>query len=89
MVSVSVSALADTTRTKPELIAEKALLRQQLSVLKRSVKHPKINSQWAQSLGLAGPSDAALETDPIDFQPNTLLRVEGADRKLRACLSAV
>ena len=34
-------ALADLTRSKPELVAENALLRQQLVVLKRSVKRPR------------------------------------------------
>jgi putative transposase len=33
-------AVADLLRTKPELIAENALLRQQLIVLERQVKHP-------------------------------------------------
>jgi putative transposase len=33
-------AAADLIRTKPELIAENALLRQQLIVLERQVKHP-------------------------------------------------
>ena len=32
------------TRTKPELIAENALLRQQLIVLQRSVKRPKLTT---------------------------------------------
>jgi putative transposase len=34
-LTVAVGALADMTRTKPELIAENALLRQQLIVLER------------------------------------------------------
>ena len=34
-------ALADLLRSKPELVAENALLRQQLIVLKRSVKRPR------------------------------------------------
>lgn len=43
--NVVVSSLADMTRTKPELIAENALLRHQLIVLQRSVKRPKTRSQ--------------------------------------------
>jgi len=35
--------LADVTRGKGELIAENALLRQQLIVLKRQVKQPKLS----------------------------------------------
>ncbi len=46
-VTVAVGALADMTRTKPELIAENALLRQQLSVLHRSVKRPKLRHATA------------------------------------------
>jgi hypothetical protein len=34
------ATLADLIRTKPELIAENAFLRQQLIVLERQVKHP-------------------------------------------------
>ncbi len=36
-----VGALADLPRTKPELILENALLRQQVIILRRSVKHPR------------------------------------------------
>src|SRR4051794_39302797 len=62
--ALAISALADITRTKPELIAENAFLRQQLIVLQRSVKRPKITAsdrwllvllasrlrQWKQAL---------------------------------------
>ncbi len=37
------SVVVDTTRTKPELVAQNALLRQQLVVLGRSVNRPRIN----------------------------------------------
>jgi hypothetical protein len=36
-----VGALADLRRSKPELVAENALLRQQLVVLRRSVRRPR------------------------------------------------
>ncbi len=36
-----VGAVADLRRSKPELVAENALLRQQLLVLRRSVKRPR------------------------------------------------
>ena len=39
-VTLLEGAAADLLRTKPELIAENALLRQQLIVLERQVKHP-------------------------------------------------
>ena len=38
---VIAGTLADLTRSRPELVAENALLRQQLVVLKRSVKRPR------------------------------------------------
>jgi putative transposase len=37
-----VGTLADLARSKPELVAENALLRQQLIVLRRSVTRPKV-----------------------------------------------
>ena len=40
-----VGALSDMVRTKPELVAENALLRQQLVVLQRQVKRPRF-SRW-------------------------------------------
>ena len=40
-----VGALSDLLRTKPELVAENALLRQQLMVLRRQVKRPRFN-RW-------------------------------------------
>lgn len=36
-------AVMDLTKSKPALLAENALLRQQLLVLNRQVKHPKFN----------------------------------------------
>ena len=41
-VTLLEGAAADLLRTKPELIAENALLRQQLIVLERQVKHPTL-----------------------------------------------
>jgi hypothetical protein len=39
--AVLVGALTDLSRSRPQLLAEHALLRQQLLVLKRSVKRPR------------------------------------------------
>jgi putative transposase len=39
-IAVIVGAVADVARTRTELIGENALLRQQLVVLRRSVKRP-------------------------------------------------
>jgi putative transposase len=38
--SLPLQSLADLSRSKPELIVENALLRQQLIILKRQVKRP-------------------------------------------------
>jgi putative transposase len=38
--SLPLGTLADLARSKPELVAENALLRQQLIILKRQVKRP-------------------------------------------------
>ena len=40
-------SLCDLVRSKPQLIAENALLRQQLIVLNRSVKRPRLTGSWA------------------------------------------
>ena len=40
--SLPLSTLADLGRSKPELVAENALLRQQLIILKRQVKRPVV-----------------------------------------------
>jgi hypothetical protein len=42
-VSLVTSAAADMTKSKKDLVAENAILRQQLIVLKRQVKRPKFN----------------------------------------------
>ena len=42
--SLAVGALADMTRSRSELVAENALLRQQLIVLRRQVKRPKLTN---------------------------------------------
>jgi hypothetical protein len=57
---VAVGALADMTRTKPELIAENALLRQQLIVLQRSMKRPKLTTSY--NCARRRPSAVALNT---------------------------
>jgi hypothetical protein len=41
--SLVLGAAADLVRSKPELVAENALLRQQLIVLTRSIRRPRIS----------------------------------------------
>ena len=67
--TLAVEAARDLVRSRPALVAENALLRQQLIVLCRSVDHPKIqdsdrvimlalarlNSAWSQALHIIKP----------------------------------
>jgi len=41
-ISLGAGAITDLTRSRKDLVAENAILRQQLIVLKRQVKRPKI-----------------------------------------------
>ena len=66
--------LADLLRSKPELVAESALLRQQLVVLNRSVKRPRCTpANRALLVLLASRVDAWHQALRI-VQPATLLR---------------
>ena len=73
-VTVAVNALADMTRTKPELIAENALLRQQVSVLQRSVKRPKITADDRWFFVLLARQVQYWKQALLIVQPDTLLR---------------
>jgi len=66
--------LADLVRTKRELVAENALLRQQLIVLRRSVKRPKLT--WADRvlLVLLAGRVRAWRHALLIIKPDTLLR---------------
>jgi putative transposase len=44
MASLPVATLADMTRSRKDLLAENALLRQQLVVLGRQVKRPQLTN---------------------------------------------
>ena len=65
---------ADLLRSKPELVAENALLRQQVIVLNRSVKHPKLTG-WDRSLMVLLSSKLAhWQQALLIVQPDTVLR---------------
>src|SRR5689334_2868908 len=66
-VKVAVEAVADLARTKGELIAENALLRQQLVVLQRSVKRPKLTTGDRWLVVLVGQWVASMATSPPDY----------------------
>ena len=66
-------ALADLTRSKPELVAENALLRQQLVVLKRSVKRPRCTPADRTRLVLLASRVPDWRSALLIVQPDTLL----------------
>ena len=66
--------LADLLRSKPELVAENALLRQQLVVLKRSVKRPRCTPADRTLLVLLAGRVRAWRSALVIVQPATLLR---------------
>jgi predicted transcriptional regulator len=66
--------LADLTRSKSELIAENALLRQQLIMLKRQVKRPAYTKTDRILLVLLARAVWAWKQTLFIVQPDTLLR---------------
>jgi len=67
-------ALADLVRSKPALVAENALLRQQLVVLRRSVKRPRRTPTDRALLVLLAGRVRAWRSTRLIVQPDTLLR---------------
>ncbi len=67
-------ALADLSRSKPALVAENALLRQQLLVLRRSVRRPRCTSSDRTLLVLLASRVPAWRQALLLVQPDTLLR---------------
>jgi transposase InsO family protein len=72
--SLCAGTLADLVRTKPELIAENALLRQQLIVLRRSVKRPRCTRVDRAVLVLLAGRVRSWRQSLLIVQPDTLLR---------------
>ncbi len=69
-----VGTLTDLLRSKPELVAENALLRQQLVVLNRSVKRPCCTPADRTLLVLLASRVRAWRSALVIVQPDTLLR---------------
>ena len=67
-------SLQDLARTKPQLIAENALLRQQLIVLNRSVKRPCLTATDRSLLVLLASRVRAWKDALLIVKPDTLLR---------------
>jgi putative transposase len=72
--ALTVEAVTDLVRTKPELVAENALLRQQLLVLRRSVKRPRCRPADRALLVLLASRVRAWRQALLLVQPDTLLR---------------
>jgi putative transposase len=72
--SVAVGALADLVRGRPALIAENAFLRQQLLVLRRSVKRPRCTPTDRALLVLLASRLRAWHQALLIVQPETVLR---------------
>ena len=72
--SLPLSTLADLGRSKSELIAENALLRQQLLVLRRQVKRPTFTRTDRLLLVLLARLVRTWQQALLLVQPDTLLR---------------
>jgi putative transposase len=72
--SLPLSTLTDLGRSKSELIAENALLRQQLIVLRREVKRPTFTRTDRMLLVLLARLVQTWQQALVIVQPDTLLR---------------
>jgi hypothetical protein len=72
--SVTAELLMDATRGKMDLMAENAFLRQQLLVLRRTVKRPQPTSRDRFLLVLLASKVRAWKPALLIVQPETLLR---------------
>ena len=73
-VPLLTGTVADLARTKPELIAENAFLRQQLIVLRRQVRHPRCSPADRALLVLLAGRLRTWRQALLLVQPDTLLR---------------
>ena len=71
---VAVGTLADLARSKPALVAENALLRHQLAVLRRGVRRPRCTPADRALLVLLASRVRAWRSALLIVQPDTLLR---------------
>ncbi len=72
--SLILSTMADLLRSKPELVAENMLLRQQLIVLQRTVKRPRLTSTDRVILVLLASKVQAWREALVIIKPETVLR---------------
>jgi putative transposase len=74
VVSLAASSLIDMTRSRTDLIAENAMLRQQLIVLRRQVKRPQLTNGDRMRLVLLARFTRYWHNTLHIVQPDTLLR---------------
>jgi putative transposase len=74
LAPLAVATLADLARSKPALVAENALLRHQLAILRRSVKRPRCTPADRALLVLLASRVCAWRSALLIVQPDTLLR---------------
>ena len=72
--SLAAGAARDLVRSRSELVAENALLRQQLIVLSRSVAHPRIGDRDRMIMLLLARLNPAWSQGLHIVKPDTLLR---------------
>ena len=72
--SITLSTLTDLTRSRSQLIAENALLRQQLIILERQVKKPRFTQSDRLWLVLLASRVKNWQNALLIFKPDTLLR---------------
>jgi len=71
---LAVATLADQARSKPALVAENALLRHQLAILRRSVKRPRCTPADRALLVFLASRVRVWRSALLIVQPDTLLR---------------
>lgn len=71
---LAVGTLADLVRSRPALVAENALLRHQLAILRRSVRRPRCTPGDRALLVLLASRVRAWRSALLIVQPDTLLR---------------
>ena len=75
--SIALSTLTDLTRSRSQLIAEKALLRQQLIILQPQVKKPRFTPSERFWLVLLASRVKHWKDVLLILKPDTLLRWQG------------
>ncbi|MFN2183966.1 MAG: integrase, partial [Anaerolineae bacterium] len=72
--SLALNAVLDMTRSKQELVLENALLRQQLSVLQRQIRRPKLSWRDRALIVLLTSKLRSWRQALVIVQPDTVLR---------------